>query len=142
MGMGKAPKGNASVRYGTTEELIFGSTKITPTLITIDGYSNQRTLSGALGELANVLDKFDKGEGDALRTIIKSKDISVIYDEGGYSLDFESVPGAVNYMKTADNPHGHTYGDKRKKRKLKGYEVYEDAEYANAKWYVSTTIVR
>lgn len=103
--------------------LIFGTAVITDTYIDIDGYSNKKTEAGALSDLAKALDKYDKGEADALRGVIGTDEMMQITpgkNDGPaqYILEWEEVPSA-SHMKEND-----------------------EMEYKPAKWYLHTRIVR
>lgn len=104
--------------------LIFGTAHIAPEFIDIDGYSNKKTIKGALSDLAKALDKYDKNEADGLRTAISNDETEQILPSkqdgaGQYILEYEEVPSAARYK-----------------------EGTEDMEYKPAKWYVHTRIVR
>lgn len=117
----------------TTEEikgtpLIFGTAMIRSATaeqsetVDIDGYSNKKTIAGAIGDLAKAVEKYSKDEADALRDLIKWKELVQIkpgpnYD-GGYILEWEEVPGA-----TRINPDTN------------------ENEYKDGRWYLHTRIV-
>lgn len=116
-------------RYTVTEEqikgtpLIFGTAMIRPDSIDIDGYSNKKTIKGALEDLAKALDKYDENEADGLRTAISANEIEQIHairGEGSaqYILEYEEVPLASRYNEN------------------------EEMEYKPAKWYLHTRIVK
>lgn len=101
--------------------LIFGTAVIRQDTIDIDGYSNKKTLKGALADLAKALDKYDKDEADALRSSIKFNEIDPVntVPEGGvYILEYEEVPSATRYNEN------------------------DEVEYKSAKWYLHTRVGR
>ena len=125
--MGSVGANRNTVNTITYEEItgtpiIYGTAAIRPNSIDIDGYSNKKTLKGALSDLAKALEKYDKGEADALRDSIKFGEIGQVKPiEGGgaqYILEYEEVPSAARYNEN------------------------DEMEYKEAKWYVHTRIIR
>lgn len=103
--------------------LIYGTAMIRKDSIDIDGYSNKKTVKGALEDLAKALDKYSKLEADSLRGAISANELEQIHavrDAGGaqYILEYEEVPGASQWNDAKD-----------------------EMEYKPAKWYVHTRIV-
>ena len=103
--------------------LIFGTAVITDTYIDIDGYSNKKTEAGALSDLAKALDKYDKGEADALRSVIGTDEMVQIKPAredgpGQYILEWEEVPSAGRF------------------------DADDEYKTKPAKWYLHTRIVR
>ena len=114
-------------REESVKGLIFGLANVREEYIDIDGYSNKKTLKGALGDLARALEKYSKAEADALRSNIKFGEISEVhYDKNfdcqQYILEYESVPCASTIVGDIDNDD---------------FEV----EYVEANWYLHTRIV-
>ena len=132
-----------------TDELIFGTVQETADYIDIDGYSNARNIKEAYKQLGNALEPYDKENAEYI-----SKEVYENYktgdnltfpprkDEGPaqFILEFEKVPLANNQAKSNEFPENHTFGNKRKGHKLKGYEINENMESADAKWYLHVRI--
>ena len=119
----EADKLNGKGSYEKVGALVFGTAHITDNFIDIDGYSNKATIKGALGDLARALDKYDKGEADAVRDTIKFDEVAQAkYNkEDGpdqYILEWEEVPNAGRF--NADDEY----------------------ETKPAKWYIHTRILR
>lgn len=98
--------------------LVFATAMIREDSVDIDGYSNKKTLKGALSDLAKAIEKYNKGEADALRSSIKFNEIEQVntVPEGGvYILEYEEVPSASQYNEETD-----------------------EMEYAEGRWYVHT----
>lgn len=128
-----------------TDELIFGTIVETDNYYDIDGYSNARTLEGALRDLANAVETVDKGEAENIRMLIRDKEYSKVLPGKGetgaqYILDYQDVPSASNPLDA--DLGGIEYGSKRKGRKLAGYENDGYNEYANARYYLHTRIIK
>ena len=128
-----------------TDELIFGTIVETDDYYDIDGYSNARTLEGALLELAKAVETVDKGEADGLRMAVKYKEYNRVLPARGesgvqYILDYEDVPCASNLLDA--DIGGEAYGSKRKGKTLAGYENNGYNEYANARYYLHTRIIK
>ena len=87
----------------TVKGLIFGNARIIDTFIDIDGYSNKKTEKGMLNELAKAIEKYDKGEADAVRDMIKFNEINQVPPsrDSQYLLEWEEVSAAYDY-KTED----------------------------------------
>lgn len=104
--------------------LIFGRADIHENYIGIDGYSNKKTIEGALSDLAKAVEKYDKGEADFLRAAISNGETMQIHNDrtagpAQYILEYEEVPSASQYN-----------------------EQTGEMEYKNGRWYVYTRIVR
>ena len=117
--------------------LIFGMANVRKEFIDIDGYSNKKTIAGALSDLAKALDKYDKGEADALRYVIKNKEITQILPDrniGGaqYLLDWEEVPSASRYVDSKGIDSLLSDED----------DSTHTIEYKDARWYVHTRVLR
>ena len=102
--------------------LIFGLADVRETYIDIDGYSNKKTLKGALSDLARAIENYSKTEADSLRHCIKSNEISQAhhdrnYDFPQYILEYMDVPCASTIVGDVNNDD---------------YEV----EYKDASWYL------
>lgn len=128
-----------------TDELIFGTIVETNDYYDIDGYSNARTLEGALGDLAKAVETVDKGEAENIRMMIHYKEYDKVLPARGesgvqYILDYQDVPSASNPLDP--DIGGKAYGSKRKGRKLSGYENDGYNEYANARYYLHTRIIK
>lgn len=134
MGSVGTSKNVGSRRTITTEEikgtpLIFGTAMIrsaTPEwseTVDIDGYSNKKTIAGALKDLAKAVEKYSADEAEVIRDMIKWNEINQAkpaeHYDGGYILEWEEVPGA-----TRINP------------------VTDENEYRDGRWYLHTRIVR
>jgi len=117
--MGSTGKAPAIVEEPITgTPIIYGTAMIREDSIDIDGYSNKKTLKGALADLAKAIEKYNKGEADALRSSIKFNEIEQVntVPEGGvYILEYEEVPSASNWN-----------------------EETEEMEYKPAHWYIHT----
>lgn len=103
--------------------IIFGTAHIAPNYIDIDGYSNKKTVKGALSDLAKALEKYDKGEADSLRSAIKFGETEQVLPDKSlgpaqYILEYEEVPVA-----TQENEKG-------------------DMKYKPANWYVRTRFIK
>ena len=114
---------NGKDKYENVSTLVFGTARITDNFVDIDGYSNKATIKGALGDLARSIDKYDKGEGDALRSSIKFNEIEPSpynKEDGGnqYILEYEEVSSAGRF------------------------NANDEYETKPAKWYVHTRILR
>ena len=112
----------------TKTPLIFGTAVIRPATadrsetVDIDGYSNKKTIAGALKDLAKAAEKYSPGEAEVIRDMIKWNEINQVkpgeHYDGGYILEWEEVPGA-----TRINP-----------------DTGEN-EYKDGRWYLHTRIV-
>lgn len=118
IGTAKSP----SVSYENIRNtpLIFATAAIRNDTIDIDGYSNKKTLKGALSDLAKALDKYNQVEADGLRDSIKNNEITQVNIGGtNYILEYEEVPTASQLN-----------------------ERTGEMEYKPAKWYVHTRIIK
>lgn len=136
-----SPMNKVKFKTTYTDGLIFGEVKEYADYIDINGYSNATTTKQAYKELASVVENFDKDEADAIRQL---------HDDGGnivfpprkgespaqYILEVEEVTTANN---TLEN---HAFGNKRKGRKLKGYEVNNGVESADSRWYLHVRFLK
>lgn len=115
-------------REESVKGLIFGLANVREDYIDIDGYSNKKTLKGALSDLARAIEKYSKVEADGLRSCIKSNEISEIHYDSScgfpqqYILEYEDVPCASTIVGDIDNDD---------------FEV----EYKDANWYLHTRII-
>lgn len=103
--------------------LIFGTANIRKGSIDIDGYSNKKTIAGALKELAKAVDKYYKGEGDYIRDMVKFNEISMSLPDKSagvdqYIIEWEEVPSASRYN---DN---------------------NEVEYKDARWYLHVRFLK
>lgn len=94
--------GAAKITTEPVKGLIFGTAAIRPNTIDIDGYSNKKTLAGALKELARAVDKYDTGEGDYIRTMVSANEMNPVYPDKNagpdqYIIEWEEVPSAGRY---------------------------------------------
>ena len=134
-------------RMEYTTALIFGMVAITDKHIDIDGYSNARTLGEMFREMADAVEAYDINEAYALRSA--SRDglkeqyrvpaPSCIYSSTNidFVFDWEDVAGASNAMEE------HIFGSRRADgRKVVGYEVVDNTEYADARRYVRYRFAR
>lgn len=72
--------------------------------VTIDGYTSNKTIKGIIKDVARALEKYDKGEADALRSFLSCEIdkyntpfIKASENEGGYFFEVEEVGGACRY---------------------------------------------
>ena len=116
--------------------LIFAMARITPTYITIDGYSNKSTIKGALKDLAKAVAKYSQSESDAILDMINFDEICQYpaNNNDGYVLEWEEVPSASRHV-DADGV------DTLLSNRDDTYENF-DVEYKPAKWYLMIRIVR
>ncbi len=108
--------------------LIFGEARIHSNFIDIDGYSNKKTIEGALKDLAKAVAKYDKDEADAITSMIKFDEIvqtKYVSGDGNaqYILEWEEVPSASRYV-------GNNEDSDR------------EIEYKDGRWYLHTRIIR
>ena len=87
--------------------LIYGMAAIRKGSVDIDGYSNKKTLKGAIKDLAKAVDTFDKGEGDYLRGLVKDNELSMVKPDktigaNQYILEWENVPSASRFNEDKD----------------------------------------
>ena len=106
------------------KSLVFGLADIRKDYIDIDGYSNKKTLNGAIKDLARAADEFKNGEGDALRENIKDNELVMVKPDktiGGaqYILEWEEVPQASQINEKTD-----------------------EMEYKDANWYLHLRFIR
>lgn len=91
-----------SAEYRKVPELTFGIAKITDNYIDIDGYSNKATEKGMLSDMAKAVEKYDYGEANAIRDMIKFNEITQTHassDAGlQYICEWEEVPSAARYV--------------------------------------------
>jgi hypothetical protein len=79
--------------------------------ITVDGYSDKKTVSGAVKDFGRYIEKrYHNGEGQAIIDIVKygisetnSPFASPEGSDGGYFFEIEEVPGASRYDETTDD---------------------------------------
>lgn len=95
--------------------------------INLDGYSDRKTLRGALKDLAREVAKIDKGEADAITnymddTLTMVRD-GMVNEPGCYYIEAQEVPGASRY-KFLDGDENNFDED--------NIEI----EYADACWYL------
>ena len=70
-------------------------------MINLDGYSDRKTLRGALKDLAREVAKIDKGEADSitcyLDETVEMVQNGMINERGAYYLEAQEVPSASRY---------------------------------------------
>lgn len=91
-----------------------------PLTMTIDGYSNAKTINGAISEYGRYIMKhFSESEGSAL---VEYKQECLIFpndNDGGYFFTIEEVPSASNWN-----------------------DETEEMEYADGNWYLCMCFVK
>jgi len=116
--------------------LIFAIAKITSNYIVIDGYSNKSTIKGALRDLSKAVRKYNTDEADGILDMIKFNEIEQIPATlgGDYIIEWEPVSSAARHIDSDGIDVSLSNRD----------DTYEnfDTEYADAKWYLMTRIVR
>lgn len=77
--------------------------------ITIDGYTSNKTEHGIVSDVAKAIEKYDKGEADFLREILKigideynNPFVKNNYDGDSYCFEYEEVPCATRYNEKTD----------------------------------------
>ena len=133
-----------------TDALIFGTIQETETYIDIDGYSNAKNIKEAYKELGEALKPYDRDEAEYIGKEVYEAHIKYgddltfppHKDEGPaqFILEYEEVTMATNTVKCEEYQENHIFGNKHKNRRLKGYELENDVEYAAAKWYLHVRI--
>ena len=131
----EAEKKSNQVKVEKAPGLIFGIASITDTYVDIDGYSNKPTVKGMLGELAKAVEKYDKGEADGIRSMVKDKAVEQFHPRkeepaAQYICEWEEVPSASRHI------------DKDGKDTLLSGKDWDDIEYKDAKFYVHCRIIR
>ena len=115
----------------TGTPLIFADAVIRPAtaenseMVDIDGYSNKKTLNGAIRDLAKAVAKYNKIEANALLDMIKTGELQqytpdMYTDKSniGYLLDWEEVGSATRLNEETD-----------------------EVEYADGRWYLHVRFV-
>lgn len=96
-------------------------------MINLDGYSDRKTLRGALKDLAREVAKIDKGEAEAITYDLDATVEMVLNgmtnEPGAYYIEAQEVPSASRYV--------FLDGDKNNYA-----EENIDIEYANGNWYL------
>jgi len=89
--------------------MIFAGVRETTQLTIIDGYSNNKTVNGALKDLAKEVEKYSKIEAEALKDMIKDKSISNILniDNGNdcYYIECIEVSQAARMINDEENEY-------------------------------------
>lgn len=91
--------------------IIFADTIERVHTITIDGYSDRKTISGAVKDFGRYIEKtYHNGEGQAIIDIVKdgisetnSPFASPEGSDGGYFFEIEEVPCASRYDESIDS---------------------------------------
>lgn len=88
--------------------------------VTIDGYSNRKTLTAAIKDMGRTVARLvDKSEGDFIVNYPEECLVSAKDSCGGFFLEIEEAPCASNYN-----------------------EETEEMEYAEANWYICCRVVK
>lgn len=88
--------------------------------VTIDGYSNRKTLTAAIKDMGRTVARLvDKSEGDFIVNYPEESLISAKDSDGGFFLEIEEAPCASNYN-----------------------EETEEMEYAEANWYICCRVLK
>jgi len=89
--------------------MIFAGVRETTQFTIIDGYSNNKTVNGALKDLTKEVEKYSKIEAEALRDMIKDKSISNILniDNGNdcYYVECIEVSQAARIINDEENEY-------------------------------------
>jgi len=89
--------------------MIFAGIRETTQFTIIDGYSNNKTVNGALKDLAKEVEKYSKIEANALRDMIKDKSITNLLnvDNGNdcYYIEYSEVSQASRIVNDNENEY-------------------------------------
>ena len=98
--------------------MIFTDMIVRENTITIDGYSNRKTIKGALSDMGRYIrDNVSKSEGEAIIELREESLAPASGSDGGYFLEIEEVPCATRC-------------------------VNNNLEYAEANYYICCRIVK
>lgn len=122
-------------KYEKVSGLIFGVAKVTDSYIDIDGYSNKSTEKGMLSDMAKAVEKYDKSEADAIRSMIKDNEIQQIHAR-------KNEPGAQYICEWEDVPSASRYVDENGKDSILSGKEGVEVETKDGKYYCHVRIIR
>jgi len=89
--------------------MIFAGVRETTQLTIIDGYSNNKTVNGALKDLAKEVEKYSKIEANSLRDMVKDKSIANILnidsESDCYYIECIEVSQAARMINDEENEY-------------------------------------